>query len=210
MSKYPNKQVDKIYMKYFLPILFLFSCLMIIGCSESYTPKPRAYPRIIYPEKGYQAFNKEECPFTFEYPQYANYIKDSLFFDEKIESPCWFNLDMPHFKGRIYASYKTINKENDFYKLVQDAHKMRSKHVIRADFIDDRIFIGQPGVTGMIYELGGNAASPVQFFVSDSTQHFLRGALYFEHTPNIDSLGPVIDYVKEDMYRFLNSLQWKQ
>jgi len=192
-------------------LLFIGILLLLVACGEKdYVPKPRAYPRIVLPEKdGYQIFKQENCPFEFEYPNYGKVVRDTKFFEEDVSNQCWLNLDFEHFKGRIYLSYKTIHQADDFRKLIDETYKLTNKHVIRADYIDDFRIGNKKGAHGLMYEVGGNAASPIQFFLSDSTQHFLRGALYFNHTPNIDSIGPAVKFLKEDILHLVGTLEWK-
>lgn len=178
------------------------------ACNDSYTPKPQAYHKIDFPEKSYQASKVEHCPFSFEYPSYTTIEQDSLFFNEKVENPCWMDINFDRFKGVLHLSYKTIKQENDFAKYVDDAHKLTFKHTIKAESIDEYQIETPNQVGGMIYEVGGDAASSVQFFLTDTNTHFLRGALYFSNTPNADSIAPVVKFVKEDMRHLIDTFQW--
>ncbi len=193
-------------------IFCVIICLFHCGCDEqAYTPKPKAYPRIELPEKAYQRIEDTGCPFSFEYPQYGKIAKDYQFPGEESENPCWMNIDLPYFKGRIYLSYKEVDEtdaKNNFARLVEDSYKMTTKHVVKADYIDDKPIVTANGVHGLLYDVGGNAASPTQFFLTDTSKHFLRGALYFDHTPNRDSLDLVIDFLRPDIVHFLESFSW--
>ncbi len=196
----------------FKAAIFLLICLglSLQSCTETaYTPKPKAYPHIEFPTKGYQKHQQNDCPFTFEYPKYGNIVKDTHFFGEKVENPCWMNIELPYFNARVYMSYKVITQKDNFAKLVEDSYKMTTKHVVKADYIDDKPIATKSGAHGMLYEVGGDAASPTQFFLSDSTNHFLRGALYFDHTPNRDSLDIVINFLQADIAHFLDTFHWK-
>jgi len=188
-----------------ITLAFLFT---LTSCDETYVPKPRAYFKIDYPEKEYMKYNNPDCPFTFEYPIYSSIMRDSTFFDEVQTNPCWFDIDFKGFKGKIHISYKEINN-NNLIQLTEDAHKLISKHTVKADFIDESIIETENGVNGIMYEVGGNAASLMQFYVTDSARHFLRGSLYFQATPNSDSIAPVLDFVKEDVWLLLGSFHWK-
>ena len=117
---------------------------------------------------------------------------------------------MPQFAGRIYISYKEIGGRNNFDSLVRDGFKMAYKqHVDVATGIIDSPMVTKNGVEGIYFSLGGNTATASQFFLTDSTKHFLRGALYFDATPNADSLGIVNDFLKKDVQHLINTLQWK-
>ena len=189
---------------YFLVLFFL-----ITSCNSDPRPRPKGYFQIDFPEKKYVLFDQPGYPYTFEYPIYGKVIKDSTFFDDQPENPYWVNLDFPSLGGRMYLSYKTVGGKNVFSKLVEDAFKMTSKHSLKATSIDEIAVEGGLGVKGFVFDVGGNAATGKQFFVSDSTKHFLRGALYFDATPNEDSLSVVNEFLKEDMKHMINTMKWK-
>jgi gliding motility-associated lipoprotein GldD len=181
---------------------------VVAACNSDYTLKRRGYYKIDFPKHQYQSFNQPGYPYSFEYPVYAKVIKDTTFFDGKPENDYWINIDFPQFKGRIYISYKEVGK-NNFTKLVNDAFEMTYKHTSKATEITDSAIRTPQGVGGLFFNVGGNAATAKQFFVTDSVRHFLRGALYFDATPNEDSLGIVNDFLLTDMKHLINSLQWK-
>jgi gliding motility-associated lipoprotein GldD len=180
-----------------------------IACNSEYTPKRKGYFKIDFPQHEYRPFDAPGYPYTFEYPVYANIVKDSTFFGDEAENDYWINIDFPRFNGRIYMSYKEVSKTN-FEKLVNDAFKMTFKHTSKASEITDSLMRTPMGVTGVFFEVGGNAATGRQFFVTDSVNHFLRGALYFDATPNEDSLGVVNQFLQEDMKHLINTLRWKK
>ena len=191
----------------FLPVCFFL--LMIASCNNSDpTPKPKGYYRIEFPAKNYREYTPDNCPFMFEYPTYAEIRRDSTFFDRKTPNPCWLNLAFPQFNGTIHISYKPIGKDESLVKLIEDMHKMTFKHTVKAEYIDKRKIEPKSDVTGLLYEVGGNAASSTQFFVTDSNKHFLRGALYFNTRPNEDSLAPVVKFVKNDIQHMVKTFRW--
>ncbi|GEP93117.1 gliding motility-associated lipoprotein GldD [Chitinophaga terrae (ex Kim and Jung 2007)] len=183
--------------------------LALVACDNVPTPKPRGYFKIRFPERKYKKFDMPDYPYTFEYPEYANIVKDTSFFGEAPENPYWINVDFPSLNGKIYMSYKIIGGKNTFSKLVDDAFKMTYKHTYKASYIDENAIHTNNNVMGTFYEVGGNAASSKQFFATDSTRHFLRGALYFDATPNADSLAPVSKFLEEDMWHLVETLQWR-
>ncbi|WP_341841928.1 gliding motility lipoprotein GldD [Chitinophaga caseinilytica] len=195
-------------MKRLLPLLTF--ALIFAACQQrGHTPKPRGYFQIDLPEKHYQLFNEPGYPYTFEYPTYARIVKDTLFFDEKAENPWWINIEIPQFDGKIYLSYKQVGPKNSLNRLVNDAFKLTYKHTYKAESIEEEAITTPNGVSGLFYEVAGNAASAKQFFVTDSSNHFLRGALYFYAQPNADSLAPVTRFVEEDMRHLVNTLKWR-
>lgn len=194
-----------------MQLLFpLALCLLplAISCNSPYTPKPKGYYKIIFPEKKYQLFDKPGYPYTFEYPLYANVVKDSVFFKEATENPWWININFPQFNGRIYVSYKQIGI-NKLDKLVNDAFTLTNKHSSKANSIDDSLVITPNNIHGVFFKVGGDVATANQFFLTDSTKHFLRGALYFDATPNEDSLAIVNRFLVEDVKHFINTFKWR-
>lgn len=198
-------------MKLFQSVLvFFLSINLFIACNTDPRPRPKGYFQIDFPEKKYVLFDEPGYPYTFEYPVYGKVVRDSTFFDDQPENPYWVNLDFPSMGGRMYLSYKTVGGKNLFAKLVDDAFKMTSKHSLKATSIDEIPVTGGPGVKGFVFDVGGNAATGKQFFVTDSTSHFLRGALYFDATPNYDSIRPVEQFLYKDMQHLIQTLKWRK
>lgn len=181
---------------------------LLSSCNSDYNPKRRGYFKIDLPRHQYRTFDQQGYPYTFEYPVYANIVQDSTFFEAKPENPYWINIDFPRFNAKIYISYKDIG-QNTFDKLRDDAFKMTFKHTYKASSIDQTPISTSNGVGGIFFNVGGNAATAHQFFATDTTKHFLRGALYFDTTPNEDSLKPVNDFLQEDMTHLINTLKWR-
>jgi gliding motility-associated lipoprotein GldD len=181
--------------------VFLFS---LNSCNEDYSPKPRGYFRIDFPEKQYVSFDTT-YPYTFEYPAYARVVPD----DRPSSEPYWVNIDYPQFRGRIHISYKPVHENLPQY--LEDARTFVVKHIPKADAIEDSlIYRPEDRVFGLVYYIDGiQAASSCQFFVTDSTSKFLRGALYFNVSPNNDSLAPVISFIRDDIRHMLKTFRWK-
>lgn len=191
-------------------ICFIFLSTIFVACTnEDYTPKPKAYPRIILPERvGYETY-ESNCAYTFEYPKNTEIEIDSFFFDEAVYEKCWFNIVYPTINSKIHISYKKIGEDVTLEKILKDADEMTYKHSRKADFIDEMEIENKHGVKGLIFDVGGDAATNIQFYLTDYEKHYLRGALYFYATPNADSLAPAINYVKEDLNHFFNTFRWK-
>lgn len=173
------------------------------------SPKPRSYPKVVYPEKTYQKFDQSFCAFTFEYPAYAQIQQDTLFFEEKPIHPCWFDLYIPDFDSRLHCSYYPVGEGKTFEELAADAFELVDWHKKRASFVEEiPIDIPEKGMAGFVFNIEGPAASPYQFFVSDRKEHFLRGSLYFNTKALPDSLAPIHDFVKQDVRHIIESLEW--
>ncbi len=176
--------------------------IVVVSCKQHGTPKPRAYYRITFPEHAYQKLDKS-CPYTFEMPVYTVAFNDSSYNAEKY----WYNLIYPQLNGVIHISYKSV--DGNLHEILEDTRKLAYKHSVKADAIGEQIFIApEKKVFGTLYDIKGDAASSVQFFLTDSAKHFLRGSLYFNAIPNKDSLAPVVDFVKEDIIHLMESLEW--
>ncbi len=193
-------------------ISFLVFCTLIVSCGEEevYLPRPRAYPKIEYPNREvYLQLTEEECPFVLHYPDYLEYKKSTQFFDEDIENLCWFNLHYPGWNADLYMTYHPIGVEKSFQELVDDAFEMANKHISNAEYISEVPIRTQRGVGGIFFEMEGASASSIQFFATDSSSHFLRGALYFQSRVVPDSLAPMIEYMKVDVVDLIEKIEWK-
>ena len=187
----------------FLYILSIIPFFVLIGCSEPPTPKPRAYFRIDFPEKEYQTFSAPGYPYKFSYPVYGEVNKDR----SRGSEPYWVNVDFPPFKARIHISYKSAVGRLD--SLIEDSRYLAFKHALKADAISEQIFSNEEKkVYGILYNMKGNTASSWQFFVTDSSKHFLRGALYFSVSPNKDSLAPSVDFFGKDLVKLMETVEW--
>lgn len=186
----------------------LVAAFIVWGCNSPYTPRPKGYFKIDFPAKTYKVFDEPGYPYSFEYPAYAQISKDTSFFGAAPENPWWVNINFPQFKGMLYVSYKTIGSYK-LDKLIGDAFNMTGKHTVKASSIDDSLMVTPNNIHGMFFKVGGDVATANQFFLTDSTRHFLRGALYFDATPNQDSLLPVNNFLVEDMRHMINTFRWK-
>jgi len=194
-------------LRYFIPILL---CVCLASCRpDTFTPKPAGYFRIDTPQHSYRQLDLAGFPYTFEYPVYGAIERDTSFFGEKPENPYWININFPTVGGTIYISYKSIGPGQSLDKLLEDAHKLSYFHTKKADYINDAYFHNAYGVSGVFYQVGGDAASAYQFIATDSVKHFMRGALYFDVTPNADSLRPVNTFLRSDIEHILRTLRWQ-
>ena len=205
----------------------LFALLIIVlffaGCSgnnsQDYTPKPRGYFRIVFPKKEYRQY-VSPYPFTFLYPKYAtialdsNLQRDGKYIDPKrkklVNMKYLLNMQFPQFNGTLHLSYESITSRDVFDALLEDSHSFAYKHTVKATGIQQTlIYNPQNKIFGIYYTINGNAASSAQFFLTDSTKNYIRGALYFNSEPRLDSIQPVLDFVKKDMDVMIGSFKWK-
>lgn len=182
----------------------VFCGLLLAGCGEDPIPKPRGYFRIELPEHAYVVY-RGDAPCSFEYSAHAQIeacpgsVKDSV----------WFNILYPAYNARIHVSYKPGDKKS-VALYMEDSRNLAYKHAIKADAINEQVYADSArSLYGLMYEIEGNAASGLQFFLTDSNRHFLRGALYFFNPPNRDSIAPVFDWIHEDIVHLVESFSWK-
>ena len=181
----------------------LLPILLVFACQPSHTPKPRGFLRVDFPDREYVLFDSV-CPYTFEYPSYGRIVPDT----DYITEPCWINIEFPEFDGTIHISYKEVNQNLNDY--IEDSRELTYKHTIKADAIQETVYTNpELGVHGILYDIKGNAASSIQFYLTDSNAHFLRGSLYFNVEPDKDSLAPVISFFREDIIHLVESFAWK-
>jgi len=209
------------------PLILGCLLMLLMACNSNYTSRKKGYFKIDLPEHQYQVFNKQEFPYSFEYPVYATVIQDSTYFDSTPENNYWINLDFPAFNARLFMSYKIIGglapykikqadgsyKDslgvNQFDLMVNDAFNLTNKNDVIASSIKDSLIRNPNGISGVFFKVGGNAATASQFFLSDTTKNFIRGALYFDATPNADSLRPVQEFLRKDLEHLISTFEFK-
>ena len=186
--------------------VLLVLLIFMSGCDESYTPKPKGYNRLTLPAHEYVAL-PDSLPYSFEISTAAKILRDSSYIAERY----WIDLFYPKITANIQITYKNLNQDAQFLKeLINDSYKLTSKHQIKAYAIEESIIRTPSGKTAVIAELEGEVPSQFQFFITDSTHNFIRGALYFRTSTKNDSLAPAIEYMKIDAMHLINTLQWKK
>lgn len=184
------------------PVLFLFT--LLLSCCSEYTPKPRGYFRIDLPEEtNYVAFDEKGFPFKFEYSDF------SIVKPVPQNDSFWVDILYPKLNAKIYCSYKPV--KNNFQDIAEDSRTFVYKHIVKADDITEQPYENPDHkIFGLLYELKGNTASNIQFILTDSTEHFFRGALYFTASPNKDSIQPVLQFIRKDIIHLIETLEWKK
>ncbi|NVO84878.1 gliding motility lipoprotein GldD [Hymenobacter terrestris] len=180
--------------------------LLVGGCTSTpdFTPKPKGYNRIDLPAHSYQQLAPGR-PYTFEYSRAAKILRDSSY----LAQPHWINVYYPQLKANVQLTYADVRADRKaFNRLLEDARKLTGKHEIKASAIDERVLQMPGGLRATVFDLQGEVPSQFQFYTTDSTRHFLRGALYFRTATANDSLAPVIEYVKQDIVHLLNTLRF--
>jgi gliding motility-associated lipoprotein GldD len=188
--------------------LFVAITLVFNACTgeKATTPKPKGYFRINFPEKQYRSFDGG-CAYSFSYPVYAKLEDDK----DKNAHSCWKNLNFEQFNGILHLTYYDVFSPKIYNEMTENARSLAMKHTIKADAIDQkRINYPDKKVYGVYYTIEGNTASSVQFFLTDSVRHYLRGALYFNERPQYDSIQPVVKFIKQDIDKLIETFQWKK
>jgi gliding motility-associated lipoprotein GldD len=189
----------------YINVLFLFTFLHFLdSCKKEYTPRPRGYFRISFPVKSYKPLELP-LPYSFHIPTYSSPEHDLLNPDQ----PDWITIQVPANHAQIHLSYKKVS--NNLGDYIEDSRTLAYKHTQKASSIEERIFLNpSKKVYGTVYTIQGNAASPMQFYLTDSVRHFLRGSLYIKEIPNIDSLQPVIGFLIQDVLELIKTTEWKE
>ncbi|GAB4345167.1 MAG: hypothetical protein OHK0038_25390 [Flammeovirgaceae bacterium] len=189
-------------------LILLFACKQEV----SFVPKPKGYPRVEFPPHEYVKLPEGKYPYQFEISKYAEIHPDTSFVAQlyaKEHKNNWIELRYPLFKNQISVSYYPVRGNLDsLMRYVNTSHKLTNKHMIKATAIDEILTRTPNGDWAILFELEGDVPSQFQYFITDSTTHFIRAALYFPTSTHNDSLAPIIQYVKEDMLHMLNSTTW--
>lgn len=190
-------------MKRFFPLAFLM--LLCLACESNWLPKPPGYNRIELPRHEYQRL-EQGYPYQLDFSTHSRVEADSFNLDEKE----WINLNYKEFGAKVHLTYKKIDQSTDFKTLSNDAFNLTAKHQIKAYGIEEAILLTPNGYVAVVAELSGEVPTQFQFFVTDSTSNFLRGAVYFNSALKNDSLAPIIEYIKLDMAHLINSVNFEK
>ena len=179
--------------------------LALMGCGKNYLPKPKGYNRILLPPHTYQPL-PDSFPYSFAYSQHAHILKDSSWIAERY----WITLFYPDMEASIQITYKPVT-DSIVREFLSDSYRLTSQHNVKAYAIDESILELSSGLFASFTELEGEVPTQAQFHVTDpdSTEHFMRGALYFRTATKNDSLAPVIRYLKQDILHLLTTLEWE-
>ena len=192
----------------FLFSFFIVGIIFVTACNTPFVAKNKGYEAMSFPAKSYKSFNEPGYPYTFEYPSYAEIDKNINYFGASKKTDSWINIHFPSMAATIYVSYTKMHAQQ-LDTLIRDAYTFANNHNSRASFIADSLFSNEHGVEGVFFHIGGDVATSYQFFLTDSTTHFFRGALYFDTTPNEDSLAPVNAFLYKDLKHLVNTFRWK-
>lgn len=185
-------------------VSLLLSVAFVSACKNDHPPKPRGYFRIAFPPKAYRQLD-QPLSYDFRIPVYSTVTPDLLNPAEKE----WITVEIPGNHAQIHLSYKRI--DHNLPQLIEESRSLVYKHAQKASSIDEQIFVNPVNKAyGTLYTIKGNAASPMQFYLTDSVTHFLRGALYIKEVPNYDSLRPVIQFLSSDVIQMIESTTWKK
>ena len=202
----PTNRINMRISKFIIPLTVMVLAFVAFSCDRdtNYLPKPRGYFRIDLPDKAYTKVDTIER-YSFECPVYALVTPDPYSPDEKN----WVNIEMPSFKGSIHLTHKPV--DGNLGEYLEDVHTMVTKHLQKANGMRDSLIVNdEHNVYGMFIEMDGKGvATPMQFYLTDSTKNFVRGALYFNFKPDNDSMQPVINFIRQDIDHLIETFEWK-
>lgn len=177
-------------------ILLIVLSLGLISCHRSSTPRAYGYFRISTPSHQYHRL--QGYPFSFDVSDHARIVE--------VENG--FDIHYAGLNADIHCSNKVVN--GNLRGLTDDAINFVYKHVQQASAIPEQEYTDEQNkVYGVYFRLQGNTASPHQFFITDSTNYFFRGAAYCYCPPNADSLAPIIDFLGEDILHLIETFRWE-
>jgi len=189
-----------------LALFVTFGLVVLTSCKTDFMPKPKGFNRIELPTNEFRVL-PDSFPYQFEYSTHAKILKDSSW----IAEPYWIDLYYPEFEASIQISYKPVKRSEELLKeYLATSYRLTSEHQVKAYAIEEAIMQTKLGETAVLAHLSGEVPSQYQFFSTDSTYHFIRGALYFNTATQNDSLRPVIDFMREDILHLLNTLYWQE
>lgn len=189
--------------KVFICAVVFFS--LLTACKREHLPKPLGYNRLVLPSHDYVQL-PDSFPFVFQYSKHATLLKDT----SRISERYWVEIYYPTLKSNIHITYKPIKGEKLLREFMDDSYTLTAKHQIKAYAINEVISKTPSGKTAVIAELEGEVPSQFQFTITDSSKNFMRGALYFNTQVANDSLAPAIEFMKQDMMKIINTLEWKR
>ena len=183
----------------------VFWGMVSCGGDDNYVPKPHAFPKIELPEKVYKTAVIAGSPYEFEIPQYAKISEDA-----RNRGKHWYNVDFPELNATLHMTYYPFSNWADYDSMVNDTRSLVNKHLQKAeDIVEDPVELYNPKLHGVIFHIEGNTASNLNFYVTDSAKHFLRGALYFNVQTEPDSIMPVFKFLEKDVQHVLKTIKWK-
>lgn len=192
-------------MKVIINTTFILILPFLMGCESEFTPKPKAYARIALEPSTFISADEtlKNCPYSFDYADASFITVDPRYED----SLCWYNIYYPSHRATVHLTYTSLEQNLSVH--IEESRKLAMKHIGKASGIDEQLIsFPERHLYGILYDFKGETASDLQFFVTDSTHHFLRGALYFNVSPNKDSLAPVINHVEKDIKHLLSTFRW--
>lgn len=191
----------------FLSAFFLFLLFVFTGCNNrAAIPKPVEYGRIDIPTYNYSEYQFDRFSLF-----HSDLAKIHISSSGRSDSELWFDISYPSYNAVIHCTYLPLKKDG-LAKALEDNHHLVYSHVSMADGIDQQQYVSEDSnVAGILYQIHGDVATPIQFYVTDSMANFLRGSLYYESRNkriNIDSVAPITEMVRKDVEHLMETLSW--
>jgi gliding motility-associated lipoprotein GldD len=192
---------------YCLTMMVLVVFFSACGGEDSYVPKPRIFPKIELEAKYYTQVKSDDLHARFELPGYAVIKQDS---QNAAPRQGWANIIYKPYDATLHLTHYSFQQWSLYDSLVQDTRKLVYKHLQRAeDIVEEPVSVYGSKQWGLVYRIKGNTATNLNFFITDSARNFVRGALYFNHATNPDSIAPVYDYIEQDIFHMIKTFQWQ-
>lgn len=183
-------------------------CLFLLGgmiaCTSPSSPKQKGYIRLDFPEAKY-GLSTDSLPFIFDL---SNQAKLTWQMNKTGEYFC--NVDYPLLNARLYCTYHSITPDK-LPQFAEESRKMAYQHTAMATEIKQKAYANNLShVFGILYDIKGNVATPLQVALTDSNHYFFNASLYFNTIPNADSIAPAVDYIRKDIVRMMETFKLKK
>ncbi len=174
--------------------------LISLGCAKQESnPLPYGHLRYSLPDTASVRLNQEGA-FDFRHNRSAVW--------KEVENG-WANLEYPSLRARIQFTYKN-GSPDQLEQLFREGQDLAYRHSVKAEGIEERFYENpERRVYALLYQMKGRAATSAQFYATDSSAHFLRGVLYFDCSPQPDSLKPAHRFMAAEIERLLETLIWE-
>ena len=186
-------------------VVFLSIAFLALACKD-YTPKPKGYNRIDFKDSSYKIYHDEHFSFNYSDLAYIDFVSTN---NNAADNKNWFNIIYPDYNLRIYCTFLPINKIS-LKKMLDDSYYMAHAHVLMADGINQTLYSNpEKKVSGIVYDIEGSVATPIQFFLTDSISNFFRASFYYDVPVKYDSVAPVTNFIRNDIMELIESFEWK-
>ncbi len=179
-----------------LSLLLISFSFILSNCTNNQSTKEKL-------NREYLSLDTTMLPFRMQYA-----AESKIVLRKNDPKALWFDIVYPARKSTIYCTYFPI--KGNFREYDEDVRRFVYRHTVVATAIKEQAFSQQEKkLYALIFDIKGEVASPVQFLITDSVSHFLRGALYYDNAAYSDSLALSTTDMREDIIHLIQTLEWR-